>query len=113
MFSCRTIANSFRGGLVRVEENTFFGKSWAMFDKTLYMKEKLIFFSFSATTTLRLSCAGGEVVGSYVHIEDNRNRVDYFSLCEIQIFVNKGIIQFAFTANLIKVTIFQTVVDSI
>lgn len=43
-----------------------------------------------ATTTLKLSCSGGEVEGRYIHIEDNRNRIDYFSLCEIQIFVNKG-----------------------
>lgn len=45
---------------------------------------------FAATTTLKLSCSGGEIEGRYIHIEDNRNRIDYFSLCEIQIFVNKG-----------------------
>ncbi|XP_054713808.1 sushi, von Willebrand factor type A, EGF and pentraxin domain-containing protein 1-like [Uloborus diversus] len=44
---------------------------------------------FSATT-LKLSCAGGEVEGRYIHVEDNRNKVDYFSLCEIQVYVNKG-----------------------
>lgn len=51
-----------------------------------------LFLFFAATTTLKLSCSGGEVEGRYIHIEDNRNRIDYFSLCEIQIFVNKGIV---------------------
>ncbi|CAL1283042.1 unnamed protein product [Larinioides sclopetarius] len=43
-----------------------------------------------ATATLQLACAGGEVEGRYIHVEDNRHRVDYFSLCEIQVFVNRG-----------------------
>ncbi|GFQ77553.1 uncharacterized protein TNCT_152171, partial [Trichonephila clavata] len=43
-----------------------------------------------ATTTLQLACAGGEVEGRYIHVEDNRHRIDYFSLCEIQVFVNRG-----------------------
>ncbi|XP_042908147.1 sushi, von Willebrand factor type A, EGF and pentraxin domain-containing protein 1 [Parasteatoda tepidariorum] len=44
-----------------------------------------------AATTLKLTCAGGDVEGRYIHVEDNRHRVDYFSLCEIQVYVNKGI----------------------
>ncbi|GIY37993.1 uncharacterized protein CDAR_528201 [Caerostris darwini] len=43
-----------------------------------------------ATATLQLACAGGEVEGRYIHVEDSRNRIDYFSLCEIQVFVNRG-----------------------
>ncbi|GFY56688.1 uncharacterized protein TNIN_96501 [Trichonephila inaurata madagascariensis] len=43
-----------------------------------------------ATATLQLACAGGEVEGRYIHVEDNRHRIDYFSLCEIQVFVNRG-----------------------
>ncbi|GIX75996.1 uncharacterized protein CEXT_712201 [Caerostris extrusa] len=45
---------------------------------------------FNSTATLQLACAGGEVEGRYIHVEDNRNRIDYFSLCEIQVFVNRG-----------------------
>lgn len=55
------------------------------------------FSVFAATTTLKISCSGGEVEGRYIHIEDNRNRIDYFSLCEIQIFVNKGMFYTLYT----------------
>ncbi|XP_035214984.1 sushi, von Willebrand factor type A, EGF and pentraxin domain-containing protein 1-like [Stegodyphus dumicola] len=43
-----------------------------------------------SSRTLKLSCAGGEVEGRYIHVEDKRNRVNYFSLCEVEVYANKG-----------------------
>jgi hypothetical protein len=39
-----------------------------------------------------LVCGNGKgITGSVLHIEDNSPHLDHFGLCEIEVFVNKGL----------------------
>jgi len=39
-----------------------------------------------------LVCGNGKgITGSVLHIEDNYPHLDHFGLCEIEVFVNKGL----------------------
>lgn len=58
-------------------------RSIASYHKCAYLNGK--FF----TETVKLTCSGGSIYGQYIHIEDNRNDVDYFSICEIDVFVKR------------------------